>query len=106
MEVNQYMRKDIKERMILMKNDGIKPNYAELAKQYGCDYRTVKKYFETQESETVPRPPKPSILDPYKTIVEDKLNVPCSATAIFKFIKKKDIKAVIALLKDIVINIR
>ena len=27
------MRKDIKERMILMKNDSIKPNYAELAKQ-------------------------------------------------------------------------
>ncbi len=31
-----------------MKNDGIKPNYAELAKQYGC-YRTVKKYFEIQQ---------------------------------------------------------
>ena len=40
------MRKDIKERMILMKNDSIKPNYVELAKQYGC-YRTVKKHFET-----------------------------------------------------------
>ena len=41
------MRKDIKERMILMKQDDIKPNYAELAKQYGCDYRTVKKCFES-----------------------------------------------------------
>ena len=25
-----------------MKKDGIKQNYAELAKKYGCDYRTVK----------------------------------------------------------------
>lgn len=99
MEVNQYMRKDIKERMILMKNDGIKPNYAELAKQYGCDYRTVKKYFETQESETIPRPPKSSILDPYKTIVEDKLNVPCSATAIYKFIQKKGYKGCYSVVK-------
>ena len=41
------MRKDIKERMILMKQDDIKPKYAELAKQYGCDYRTVKKCFES-----------------------------------------------------------
>lgn len=93
------MRKDIKERMILMKNDGIKPNYAELAKQYGCDYRTVKKYFETKESETIPRPPKSSILDPYKTIVEDKLNVPCSATAIYKFIQKKGYKGCYSVVK-------
>ena len=93
------MRKDIKERMILMKNDGIKPNYAELAKQYGCDYRTVKKYFETKGSETIPRPPKSSILDPYKTIVEDKLNVPCSATAIYKFIQKKGYKGCYSVVK-------
>lgn len=93
------MRKDIKERMILMKNDGIKPNYAELAKQYGCDYRTVKKYFETKESETIPSPPKSSILDPYKTIVEDKLNVPCSATAIYKFIQKKGYKGCYSVVK-------
>ena len=40
------MRKDIYERMKLMKKDGIKPNYAEVARAYGCDYRTVKRYFE------------------------------------------------------------
>lgn len=83
------MRKDIKERMILMKQDGIKPNYAELAKQYGCDYRTVKKYFEASADDLKPRPPKPSILDPYKNIVEDKLNIPCSAATIYKFLQKK-----------------
>lgn len=83
------MRKDIKERIILMKQDNIKPVYSELAKQYGCDYRTVKKYFESETKEPTPKAPKPSILDPYKTIIEDKLNIPCSATSIYKFIQKK-----------------
>lgn len=93
------MRKDIKERMILMKQDGIKPNYAELAKQYGCDYRTVKKYFESTPEELKAKPQKPSILDPYKSIVEDKLNIPCSATAIYKFIQKKGYKGCYSVVK-------
>lgn len=93
------MRKDIKERMILMKQDGVKPNYAELAKQYGCDYRTVKKYFESSAKDLKPRPPKPSILDPYKSIVEDKLNIPCSATAIYKFIQKMGYKGCYSVVK-------
>ena len=98
MEV-QHMRKDIKERMILMKQDDIKPNYAELAKQYGCDYRTVKKYFESSAEDLKLIQPKPSILDPYKTIVEDKLNIPCSATAIYKFIQKKGYKGSYSVVK-------
>ena len=32
------MRKDILERMKLMKKENIKPNYAELSRQYNCDY--------------------------------------------------------------------
>ena len=39
------MRKDILERMRILKHDNIKPNYAELAKQLGCDYRTIKKLY-------------------------------------------------------------
>ena len=30
--------------------DEINPNFAELAKEWGCDYRTVKKYFHQDES--------------------------------------------------------
>ena len=85
--------------MILMKQDGIKPNYAELAKQYGCDYRTVKKYFESTPEELKAKLQKPSILDPYKSIVEDKLNIPCSATAIYKFIQKKGYKGCYSVVK-------
>lgn len=36
------MRRDIREGVKKYMIDGIKPNYAALAKQYGCDYRTVK----------------------------------------------------------------
>ena len=40
------MRKDVYERMRIMKNEGIKPNYSEIARRWNCDYRTVKRYFE------------------------------------------------------------
>ena len=83
------MRKDIYERMKIMKQDDIKPNYAALAKQLGCDYRTVKRYYERDLYNIVNRPSKPSILDPYKSIVEDEVKLSCSATAIYKFIQKK-----------------
>lgn len=36
------MRKDIRDGVQKHMIDGIKPNYTALAKQYGCDYRTVK----------------------------------------------------------------
>lgn len=83
------MRKDILERMRILKHDDIKPNYAELAKQLGCDYRTVKKYYENDIDSNKKRQQKPSILDPYKDIVEDKLQIPCKASDIYHFIKKK-----------------
>lgn len=83
------MRKDIKERILKLKQDDIKPNYSELATQFGCDYRTVKRYFETRNESNTVKLPRPSILDPYRDIIEDKLHIPCTATAIYKFIKKK-----------------
>lgn len=42
-----------------MKQDDIKPNYAASAKQLGCDYRTVKKYYERDLDNIVNKPPKP-----------------------------------------------
>ena len=93
------MRKDIYERMKIMKQDDIKPNYAALAKQLGCDYRTVKKYYERDLDNIVNKPPKPSILDPYKDIVEDKVKLSCSATAIYKFIQKKGYKGCYSVVK-------
>ena len=40
------MRKDIYERIKIMKKEDIPPNFAEVARQYGCDYRTAKRYYD------------------------------------------------------------
>ena len=51
------MRKDIREGVQKHMIDGIKPNYAALAKQYGCDYRPVKAAYQ-EALEGVQIPPK------------------------------------------------
>lgn len=92
--------------MIILRRDGIKPNYAELAKQYGCDYRTVKKYYEEADKPDKFKEPKVSILDPYKDIIDDKINIPCTATAIYKFIQKKGYTGSYSIVKRYCANYR
>lgn len=93
------MRKDIYERMKILKQDGIKPNYAEIARKYDCDYRTVKKYFEEDSSSRKPREYH-SKLDPFRQVIRDKFNLGCSAHSIFKFIEKKGFKGKYTIVKD------
>lgn len=83
------MRHDIREGIFLFMNDDIKPNYSALARQYGADYRTVKRAFE--ERNTIPKVKKkrPSLLDPYRETIKEKISRNCSAMAIFKFIEKQ-----------------
>jgi len=83
------MRKDIYERVKLMKKDDIKPNYAELARIYDCDYRTVKRYFESDNDSKDAKRVYPSKLDPYRQIIQDKLQLGCTAKAIYHFIRKR-----------------
>ena len=83
------MRKDIFERIKLMKKEEIKPNYAGIARLYDCDYRTVKKYYELDESEVVKKRDYPSKLDPYRQIIQEKLKLGCTAKSIYDFIRKK-----------------
>ena len=90
------MRRDIYEGVQLYVNQKIKPNYAELARQYRSDYRTVKSAYEqgiknkkNGEQKRKVKNSRPSNLDPFKPIIEEKLLLGCSAKAIFKFIEKK-----------------
>lgn len=83
------MRKDIYERMKLMKNEEGKPNYAKIARQYDCDYRTVKKYFENEISSVDLHHKRPSKIDPYAEIVKTKFEKGCTVKSIYYFIKKK-----------------
>ena len=56
------MRKDIYERIQIIKKHNIKPNFSEMARIYNCDYRTIKKYYEGDYQGPLERNKKPSKL--------------------------------------------
>ena len=95
------MRKDIIEAIRIMKKDEVKPNYAELARRYNCDYRVIKRYFENDVVERL-KVVKPSLLDEFKGIINDKLELCCSAKSIFYFIQKKGFKGQYGIVKKYV----
>jgi len=69
----------------------IKPNFANIAKELGCDWGTAKKRYELQQKieNGLPLPLKEhsSILDPYKHIIDAKLEIPgITASAIYHFL--------------------
>lgn len=99
------MRKDIYERMKSMKQEGVKPNYAELARRWGCDYRTVKRYFE-QDVFPIRKKAKPSKLDPYKAIIEEKVNLGCTASSIYHFILRKGYEGKETILREYIRSIK
>ena len=85
------MRNDIFEVIYMSKKENIKINYSKIAKQYNCDYRTVKAYYERDETVPLERKKRiiKSVLDDYKEIISDKyLNDKAPAIAIFNFLKQ------------------
>lgn len=99
------MRKDIYERMKIMKQGGVKPNYAEIARRWNCDYRTVKRYFE-QDVVPIRKNTKPSKLDPFKAIIEEKVGLGCTGSSIYHFIKRRGYEGKYSILRDFVRSIR
>lgn len=88
------MRKDIREGVVWYIMNNIEPNFTAMARQFDCDYRTVKAaYLEgmNRPNDTLGQTTslRPSILDDYKRIIDDKLAIQCTATSIYKFIKGK-----------------
>ena len=43
-----------------------------LARQFGGDYRTIKRYFEVDDGNVTPKKTKPSKLDLHREIIKDK----------------------------------
>lgn len=99
------MRKDIYERMKIMKQEGIRPNYAEIARRWNCDYRTVKRYFE-QDVVPIRKITKPSKLDPFKTIIDEKVGLGCTGSSIYHFIKRRGYEGKYSILRDYIRSIR
>ena len=85
---------------------GIKPNYAELGRQFNCDPRTVKKYYEAGKENELERlknrqqTRKASKLDPFKEIIDEKIELGCTAMAIFKYIEKKGYEGKYTILRE------
>ena len=64
----------MKAKLNLLKENDIKPNFAELARQSGIDYRTIKRYYDGYEGKPSTRN-KPSKLDPYRDLIQKKLEI-------------------------------
>ena len=104
------MRHDIREGVKRYVDNDIEPNYAALSRQYDVDYRTAKKaYQEVKEGDAKPQKQKkqrPSLLDPYRDVIKAKLELNCSAMAIFKFIQKKGFQGQYTIVKTYCASIR
>lgn len=86
------MRKDIFEAVFMETKNDEKINYSSVARQYNCDPRTVKRYFETRAENPTIRKPRvvKRKLDGFENIIEDKfLNHHAPATGIFNVLKQK-----------------
>lgn len=80
----------LKQELLIMKTENIKPNYSELARLHDCDRRTVKKYNEGYEGKPLNRN-KESKLDKYKDEIKNKLELPGSTIkGTYEYFKSKD----------------
>ena len=91
------MRKDVLEGVTLHIMSKTKPNFAALAKQFNCDYRTVQRYYELGlegklEELKQKRRVTSTLLDDYKEIINEKLALGCTGMSIYYFICKKGYK--------------
>lgn len=95
-------RQDVLERIVFeMKKNNVdlsaldesEVNLAAIARACGCDYRTVKAAMrrarEPDAGTARGREPSPSKLDPFKETVLKKMEIPCTAMSIYKFIAKR-----------------
>lgn len=64
----------------------IKPNFSELARQYGLDRRTVKKYYDGYPGKPKHHA-KSSYLDKYIELIKNKLAIRgCTVKAVYEFL--------------------
>ena len=80
----------LKQELMIMKTNGIKPNYSELARLHNCDRRTVRKYDNGYIGKPITRN-KESNLDKYKEDIKIKLELPGSTIkGVFEYFKERD----------------
>jgi len=87
------MRKDVKDYIETMKIKGNKEIVlAEVARQFDCDYRTVKKYYKERDQDIVKKR-KPRVIkkkiDGFESIIEEKVLLKAPTISIYKVLKEK-----------------
>lgn len=71
----------------LLRLSDIRPNFSKLAREYGIDRRTVKKYYDGYEGKPVHHK-KTSKLDKHKELISNKLRIKgANVRAVYEFIK-------------------
>lgn len=69
--------RNLKGELLCLKTENIKPNFSELARIYGIDRRTIKKQYLGLISDKEKKK-KESVLDKYKDLIKEKLEIPGS----------------------------
>lgn len=75
----------LRKELVILNGLDIKPNYAELARQHKCDWRTIKKYHNGYEGKLKTRN-KPSKLDKFRDRIKEKLMLPgATVSAVYQY---------------------
>ena len=86
------MAKNLKGQLEIMKALDMKPNFSQIAKAFGKDWRTVKKYYEGYQGKPGTRN-KSSNLDKYYDEIKTKINlVGSTGMGVYQYIFNKDSK--------------
>ena len=82
--------KNIIAQINMIRAMGMKPNFSELAREYGMDRRTIKKYYEGYEGKPNTRN-KGSKLDKYYDEIKAKLAIKgITIKSVYEYLKSKD----------------
>ena len=72
-------------QLTIIRLSNLKPNFSELGRLYGCDRRTVKKYYDGYEGKPKHHN-KPSKLDCYEDLIKQKLSIKgTTVKAVYEF---------------------
>lgn len=104
------MRTEIFEAIFMAKKNNEKINCSEIARQYGCDPRTVRRYYNARDCNPTVRKPRviPKVLDGYEEVITEKyLEYKAPAIAIFNLLRDKyGYKGSYSTIKDFTHNLR
>ena len=81
-----FMNNKLLTQLKILKLTDSKPNFSELARMYGVDRRTVKKYYDGYEGKPAHHN-KPSKLDSFQKLIQEKLSIKgTTVKALYEFI--------------------